>query len=65
MIFVTTGTILNENLNNNYNPYIQKLYSFFFFFLETVLLFAGFLKKILSIHGNPFYLLFFLKLIIM
>lgn len=41
MIFVTTGTILNENLNNNYNPNIQKLYSFFFF-LETVLLFAGF-----------------------
>lgn len=64
MVFVTTRTILNENLKTSYNPNIQKLYSFFFFFLETVLLFAGFLKKILSIHGNPFYLLFFLKLII-
>lgn len=64
MIFVTTGTILNENLKNSYNPNIQKLYSFFFFFFRNCTLICWFFKKILSIHGNPFYLLFFLKLII-
>lgn len=61
MIFVTTGTILNENLNNNYNPYIQKLYSFFFFFLETVLLFAGFFKKNFVHTREPFLLTFLFK----
>lgn len=54
MVFVTTRTILNENLKTSYNPNIQKLYSFFFFFLETVLLFAGFFKKFCPYTGTLF-----------
>lgn len=60
MIFVTTGTILNENLNNNYNPNIQKLYSFFFFFRNCTLI-CWFFKKNFVHTREPFLLTFLFK----